>query len=94
MFDHTVNPLSSEEIVQQAREKDIRWLVVKNDLQIDENPIEDKDNLMELLKQDFKHIEGLGNYEIFRRRLPGEIDDDEDDGDDQNDNDDSDDSSN
>lgn len=91
MFDHTVNPLSSEEIVEQARQRDIKWLIVKNDLQLDENPLEDKAHLTELLKQDFKAVESLNNYEIFRRRLPGEKDD-EDGGDDNSD--DSDDSSN
>lgn len=88
MFDHTVNPLSSEEIVEQVQKRDIKWLIIKNDLQLDENPLEDKDHLMELLKADFKHLESLNNYEIYRHRLPGEKDDEED-GDDQNDDDDS-----
>jgi len=72
MFDHTVNPFSAEEIVAQARARDIRWLVIKNDLQLQEEPVENKEHLFELLRQDFKHVESLNNYEVFRRKLPGE----------------------
>ena len=32
---------------------------------------------------DFKHVESLNNYEVFRRRMPGEKEDDQDDGDDE-----------
>jgi hypothetical protein len=74
MFDHTVNPFSSDEIVNEARARNIRWLVVKTDLQLDDDPTEDKPHLMELLKQDFKHVDDLNSYEVYRRRLPGEVD--------------------
>lgn len=74
MFDHTVNPLSAEEIVAQAKARDIRWLVIKNELQLQEEPVENKEQLFELLRQDFKHVESLNNYEVFKRRLPGEKD--------------------
>jgi len=73
MFDHTVNPYSNEEILQHARERNIRWLIVKDDYQLEEEPIQ-KEALLELLKQDFKSVESLNNYEIYRRRLPGETD--------------------
>ena len=93
MFDHTVNPYSSDEILEQARLRDIRWLIIKNDLQIDEDPLEDRDHLIELLEQDFKHIDSLNNYEIYRRRQPGDEEDDKDDNDEPDDGSDSDDSS-
>ncbi len=78
MFDHTVNPLSAEEIVQLARERNIRWVIVKDELQLEEEPMAEKDRVLELLKPQFKSVETLSNYEIFRRRLPGEKDEDED----------------
>jgi hypothetical protein len=79
MFDHTVNPYSAAEILAQARTRNINWLVIKDDIQLEEEPLESKDQLFALLRQDFKHVESLNNYEIFRRRLPGEKEDEDDD---------------
>lgn len=93
LFDITNNPYSTEDIANLARERDIRWLIVKNDLQIDvgksadnkgqqievDKTIDDKDHILEALKPEFKHIESLNNYEIYRRKQPGEIDEDEED---------------
>lgn len=87
MFDHTVNPYSAEEILAQAKARDIRWLVIKNELQLQEEPVADKDHLLELLRQDFKHVESLNNYEIFRRKIPGEKDEESDKDDEQDDED-------
>lgn len=87
MFDRTVNPYSPEEVVELARQRDIRWLVVKDDLQLDDDQVEeDRDAMLELLKQDFKKVESLNNYDIYRRRLgPEDKDEDEDEGDDDED---------
>jgi hypothetical protein len=67
MFDHTVNPYSPQEIVDIARERNINWLIVKNDLQLEEDPIERKDELMKLLMQQFESVDSLNNYEIYKR---------------------------
>ncbi len=66
MFDHTVNPLSPEEIQQIARARNIRWLIVKKDLQINGEPVEDKARLLALLRQDFHIVQNLGIYEVYR----------------------------
>ncbi len=68
MFDHTVNPYSPEEIVNLARARQIRWLIVKRDLQLETDPVEDKARLLELLGQDFEQVESLDNYDIYRRK--------------------------
>jgi hypothetical protein len=67
MFDHTVNPLSPEEIQRTARARNIRWLIVKKDLQINGEPVEDKDRLLSLLRQDFHLVQNLGIYDVYRR---------------------------
>jgi hypothetical protein len=84
LFDVTNNPYSAEQIAELARDRNIQWLIVKNDLQIEvDKTIDDKDHIIETLKPDFKHVESLNNYEIYRRKQPGEADDeDEDDNDD------------
>jgi hypothetical protein len=90
LFDVTNNPYSPEDILNLARDRNIRWLIVKDDLQIEaDQTINDKQRIFEVLKPDFRHIESLNNYEIYRRRQPGETDDDDaDDGDNSDDTDD------
>jgi hypothetical protein len=68
MFDHTVNPYSPEEIVELAREPSICWLVVKKNLQLGGEPVEDKDRLLGLLRAEFAPFQSLANYEIFRKQ--------------------------
>lgn len=67
MFDHTVDPYSSEEILQISRARNIRWLVIKRDLQIGGETVEDKDHMLALLRQDFTQVESLNNYDVYRR---------------------------
>jgi hypothetical protein len=104
LFDVTNNPYTAEQIADLARERNIRWLIVKNDLQIDvdkpadepgkpgqvDKTIDDKDHILEVLKPEFKHVESLNNYEIYRRKLPGETDDEDEDDNDSGDDDSSD----
>jgi hypothetical protein len=87
LFDVTNNPYSPEQIADLARERDIKWLIVKNDLQVDvDKTIDDKEQIFDALKPEFKHVDSLNNYEIYRRKLAGETDDeDEDDNDDSGD---------
>jgi hypothetical protein len=75
MFDHTVNPYSPQEIVDIARERNINWLIVKNDLQLEGEPLERKDELMNLLMQQFESVDSLDNYEIYKRKSADEDDD-------------------
>jgi len=68
MFDHTVNPYSPEQILELSRSRNIQWLVVKQDIQLEEEPVEEKDRLLELLEQDFDEVDSLENYEVYRRK--------------------------
>src|SRR5712691_5856753 len=68
MFDHTVNPYSPEQILEFTRSRNIQWLVVKQDLQLDEEPVEEKDRLLELLERDFTEVDSLENYEVYHRK--------------------------
>ena len=77
LFDHTTNPYSPEEIAKLCRDKNIRWVIVKQDLQLEEDPIENRDHLIELLEKDFEQVESLNNYDIYRRSDPERDQDDE-----------------
>lgn len=85
MFDHTVNPLSPQEIVDTARQLKINWLITKDDLQLEEEPLEKKDELMKLLAKEFESVESLDNYEIYKRKSPDSNDSDDDDSNDDQD---------
>ena len=87
MFDHTINPYSPEEIVVQVHARDIRWLIIKDAIQLQGQPLEKKEHLFELLRQEFKRVDSLSNYEIYSRMMPGEKDNEQDDDRDQNDGD-------
>lgn len=73
MFDHTVNPYTPEEILRLARDRNIRWLIVKQEMQDEDEQIEqERDRLTELLEQEFEQVESLKNYDIYRRNDPEE----------------------
>ena len=68
MFDHTVNPYSPEQILELSNRKNIRWLVVKRELQIQERPYEDQERLLELLRPNFLQVGRLENYDVYERK--------------------------
>jgi hypothetical protein len=67
MFDRTVNPYSPEEIVEISRRRDICWLILKKNLQLNGEPVEDKRRVLDLLHGDFAPVQSLANYDIYRR---------------------------
>ena len=67
MFDHTINPYSPEEILEISRRRNICWLILKKNLQLNADPVEDKARLLDLLRGDFAPFRSLANYEIYRR---------------------------
>ncbi len=77
MFDRTVNPYSDDEILALARMRNIRWLIVKQDLQLEEDQVDqDKERQLKLLEQDFEQVESLSNYDIYRRKSESDKEDD------------------
>jgi hypothetical protein len=86
LFDHTVNPYSPEEIRALCRERNIQWVIVKQELQNEEDAVdEEKERIVAALEADFEHVDELGNYDIYHRidpNAPKQSDDDNDDDDD------------
>ena len=80
LFDNTVNPYSRDEILKLARERNIRWLIVKQDLQDEDEQLEkQRDELTEVLEREFEQVESLKNYDIYRRQDSQKSDEDDDD---------------
>ncbi len=71
MFDRTVNPYSTEEIVEISRRGNICWLILKKNLQLMGEPVEDRTRLLGLLRGDFALVQTLANYDIYRRNANG-----------------------
>ena len=78
LFDHTVNPYSPAEIVKLARDRNINWLIIKQDLQDEDEGIEkQRDDLTEALEQEFEQVESLKGYDIYKRGQPDDDSPDE-----------------
>jgi len=71
VFDHTVNPYDPEEILELSRSRRIGWLIVKRNVQLEQDPVEDKDRLLKLLSQEFKPVKSLDNYDVYRQTASG-----------------------
>jgi hypothetical protein len=67
MFDRTVNPYSPQEILEISRSRNICWLIIKKQLQLNGEPVEDKSILLDLLHSDFAPVQSLANYEVYRK---------------------------
>lgn len=67
MFDRTINPYSPEEILEIARRRHTCWLILKKNLQLNGEPVEDKTRLLDLLRGEFAPVQSLANYDIYRR---------------------------
>jgi hypothetical protein len=68
MFDHTVNPYGPEQLLALSNTKNIRWLIIKRNLQIQGTPYEDQAALLQLLLKDFQLVERLQNYDVYERK--------------------------
>lgn len=62
------SPYSTDEILKLSRDRGIRWLVVKKDLQRKEEPFSDQARLLALLGQDFTLVTRLTNYDVYRHK--------------------------
>jgi len=71
MFDRTVNPYSPQEILEISRSRNICWLIIKKQLQLNGEPVEDKSILLDLLHSDFAPVQSLANYDIYRKNADG-----------------------
>jgi hypothetical protein len=68
LFDRTTDPYSPEELVEEARAHDVRWLIVKTKQQLKADAMPEKAPSLELLQKDFAMYRRLDGYEVWRRR--------------------------
>src|ERR1019366_3264109 len=66
LFDPTTQPYTPEQLRELAVERNIRWLVVKRELQIKEDPTPDRAATLSALMQEFSVVRQLTGYDIYR----------------------------
>jgi hypothetical protein len=66
-FDPTIDPYSPAEIASLVRSRNIRWLIVKRDLQTKEDPTPDRAAMMQMLMSEFMPVAHLRGYDVYRR---------------------------
>ncbi len=67
LFDPTTDPYSPAEAVALARTQNIRWLIVKRNLQSKTDPTPDRAETMTLLMKEFTLAAHLHGYDVYRR---------------------------
>ena len=66
-FDPTIDPYSPAEIASLVRSRNIRWLIVKTDVQTKEDPTPQREATMDLLMSEFTLAARLHGYDVYRR---------------------------
>jgi hypothetical protein len=66
LFDPATDPYSPEQIAATVRERSIRWLAVKRDLQIKEDPTPQREATMKALMSEFMPAAHLRGYDVYR----------------------------
>jgi hypothetical protein len=54
--------------METARLKGVTWAIVKRRLQLNADPLPDRDAVMRLVEKEFAPYRVLSGYEIYRRR--------------------------
>jgi hypothetical protein len=68
LFDPSTDPYSPAQLVEQARARNIRWVIVKRELQIKEDPTPQRETTLQALKREFALRCQLQSYDVYRRR--------------------------
>lgn len=68
LFDKATDPFSPEQLVEEARARKIRWLIVKRDLQIREDTTPQREASLEMLQKVFLPYRSLRGYDVYRRQ--------------------------
>jgi hypothetical protein len=68
LFDNATDPLSTPaQLVAEANRRQIRWLIVKRNLQIKEDVTPQREATLQALQQIFRPYHKLAAYDVYRR---------------------------
>ncbi len=67
LFDPSTDPYSPAQMVEEARQHQIRWLIVKRELQIKTDPTPQREATLNLLMGEFTLATRLHGYDVYQR---------------------------
>jgi hypothetical protein len=67
LFDKATDPYAPAQLVEEAERRNIRWLIVKRNLQIKEDVTPQREATLEALQQVFLPYRKLGGYDVYHR---------------------------
>jgi hypothetical protein len=68
LFDPATDPYSANELLAEARRRNIRWVIMKRVLQINANPEPESAETLQLIAREFALYRQLAGYDVYRRR--------------------------
>jgi hypothetical protein len=68
LFDSATDPYPASQMMVEARRRNVRWVIVKRDPQINENPMPEGAQAMDLVGKDFALYRRLRGYDVYRRQ--------------------------
>jgi hypothetical protein len=68
IFDTTTDPYSPAELLEEARKRNIRWVIVKTRLQSNEDPLPGRAETLPNLAREFALSRKLAGYDVYLRR--------------------------
>jgi len=67
LLDRTTDPYSPEELLATARSHDTQWVIVKRRLQLNDDPLPQRERVMALVASEFTLYRKLNGYDVYRR---------------------------
>jgi len=67
LFDNATDPLSPAQLVDEVKRRNIRWLIVKRNLQLKEDPTPQREAALNALQQVFQLCQKLRGYDVYCR---------------------------
>jgi hypothetical protein len=68
LFDPATDPYSAAALMDEVRRRNVRWIIVKRELQINGNPMPEAGETMGRLTQNFALYRKLRGYDIYMRK--------------------------
>jgi hypothetical protein len=70
MFDRTINPYDARTLDTLIQQRHVRWVIVKERLQINGTPMENRDETLALLARHARVVARLSNYIVWQTGTP------------------------
>jgi hypothetical protein len=68
LLDPATDPYTAQQLMEEARKRGVKWVIVKKELQIDETPMPEAEETMQFVKGEFNLYKVLKGYEVYRSK--------------------------